>query len=39
VIKAAKVIDVPDSFLLFAIPKNKIDNNPDIDPKDQNPGY
>lgn len=39
VIKDAKGIDVPDSFLLFAIPKNEIDNNPDIDPDDQNPGY
>jgi hypothetical protein len=39
VIKAAKGIDVPDNFLLFAIPKNEIDNNPDIEPKDQNPGY
>jgi hypothetical protein len=39
VIKAAKGIDVPDSFLLFAIPKNEIDNNPDINPADQNPGY
>jgi hypothetical protein len=39
VVKAAKGIDVPDYFLLFAIPKNEIDNNPDIDPKDQNPGY
>lgn len=39
VIKDAKGIDVPDMFLLFAIPKNEIDNNPDIDPKDQNPGY
>lgn len=39
VIREAKGIDVPDQFLLFAIPKNEIDNNPDIDPKDQNPGY
>jgi len=39
VIKAAKGIDVPDMFLLFAIPKNEIDNNPDINPQDQNPGY
>jgi hypothetical protein len=39
VIKDAKGIDVPDSFLLFAIPKNEIDNNPDIDDSDQNPGY
>jgi hypothetical protein len=39
VIKEAKGIDVPDSFLLFAIPKNEIDNNPEIEPQDQNPGY
>ena len=39
VIKEAKGIDVPDYFLLFAIPKNEIDNNPDIDDSDQNPGY
>src|SRR5215203_4423518 len=39
VVKNAKGIDVPDYFLLFAIPKNEIDNNPDINPADQNPGY
>ena len=39
VIKDAKGIDVPDYFLLFAIPKNEIDNNPDIEITDQNPGY
>ncbi|HEX2536307.1 MAG TPA: RagB/SusD family nutrient uptake outer membrane protein [Chitinophagaceae bacterium] len=39
VIMEAKGIEVPDSFLLFAIPKNEIDNNPDIGPEDQNPGY
>jgi hypothetical protein len=39
VIKASKGLDVPDFILLFAIPKNEIDNNPDIDQKDQNPGY
>jgi hypothetical protein len=39
VIKDAKGIDVPDYFLLFAIPKNEIDNNPDIEISDQNPGY
>lgn len=38
-VKAAKNIDVPDFIMLFAIPKIEIDNNPDIDPKDQNPGY
>lgn len=38
-VKAAKNIDVPDFILLFAIPKNEIDNNPDIEPADQNPGY
>lgn len=39
VIKAAKGVDVPDSFLLFPIPKVEIDNNPEINPEDQNPGY
>jgi hypothetical protein len=39
VIKAAKGVDVPDSFLLFPIPKVEIDNNPAINPEDQNPGY
>jgi starch-binding outer membrane protein, SusD/RagB family len=39
VIKAAKGIDIPDYFLLFPIPQQEIDNNPDIAPADQNPGY
>lgn len=38
-IKAAKGIDVAISHLLFPIPKQEIDNNPDIKPEDQNPGY
>ena len=39
VIKAAKGIDVPDTFLLFPIPQQEIDNNDLIGPGDQNPGY
>jgi hypothetical protein len=39
VIKAAKGIDVPDTFLLFPIPQQEIDNNDMIGPGDQNPGY
>ncbi|WP_247236639.1 RagB/SusD family nutrient uptake outer membrane protein [Telluribacter sp. SYSU D00476] len=39
VIKAAKGIDIPNSVLLMPIPKQEIDNNPDIEPNDQNPGY
>ena len=39
VIKAAKGIDVPDYFLLFPIPQQEIDNNDEIGPTDQNPGY
>jgi len=38
-IKAAKGIDVATAHLLFPIPKQEIDNNPDISPADQNPGY
>jgi hypothetical protein len=38
-IKAAKGIDVAVAHLLFPIPKQEIDNNPDINPGDQNPGY
>lgn len=38
-IKAAKGIDVATAHLLFPIPKQEIDNNPDINPNDQNPGY
>lgn len=39
VIKEAKGVDVPDSFLLFPIPQQEIDNNPKINPEHQNPGY
>ncbi len=39
VIKEAKGIIVPDYFLLFPIPVREIDNNPDLSPEDQNPGY
>lgn len=38
-IKAAKGLDVAVAHLLFPIPKQEIDNNPDISPADQNPGY
>jgi hypothetical protein len=38
-IKAAKGIDVAVAHLLFPVPKQEIDNNPDINPADQNPGY
>lgn len=38
-IKAAKGIDIPNSIFLMPIPKQEIDNNPDIEPADQNPGY
>jgi hypothetical protein len=38
-VKEAKGINVPDFIMLFAIPKSEIDNNPDINPEDQNPGY
>lgn len=39
VIKEAKGIDIPGSVLLMPIPKQEIDNNPDIETTDQNPGY
>lgn len=39
VIKEAKGITIPDAVLLMPIPKQEIDNNPDIAPEDQNPGY
>lgn len=39
VVKASKKIDVPSSVLLMPIPKQEIDNNPDIEITDQNPGY
>lgn len=38
-IMAAKGINVATAHLLFPIPKQEIDNNPDIGPSDQNPGY
>ncbi len=38
-IMAAKGINVATAHLLFPIPKQEIDNNPDISPSDQNPGY
>ncbi len=39
IIKAATNKDVADAHLLFPIPRQEIDNNPDINPEDQNPGY
>ncbi|HXB08535.1 MAG TPA: RagB/SusD family nutrient uptake outer membrane protein [Puia sp.] len=39
VILNAKGITIPDYFLLFPIPQQEIDNNPDLGPQDQNPGY
>lgn len=39
VIKAAKGIDLSDTFILFPIPQQEIDNNDLIAPGDQNPGY
>jgi hypothetical protein len=39
IIKAAKGKDVSTTHLLWPIPIQEIDNNPDIDQKDQNPGY
>ena len=39
VIKAAKGKDVATAHLLWPIPIQEIDNNPDIGPADQNPGY
>ena len=38
-IKEALNRDVKDVHLLFPIPKVEIDNNPDMKPTDQNPGY
>lgn len=38
-IKAAKGIDVADAALLLPIPQQEINNNPNIGPEDQNPGY
>ncbi|SDM21872.1 Starch-binding associating with outer membrane [Catalinimonas alkaloidigena] len=31
--------EVADAHLLWPIPRSEIDNNPDIGPEDQNPGY
>jgi hypothetical protein len=39
VILNAKGISIPDYFLLFPIPLQEIENNPDLGPQDQNPGY
>lgn len=39
VIQEAKGTTVPDYFLLFPIPVQEIDNNPELNAKDQNPGY
>lgn len=39
VIREAKGLDVSTTFLLFPIPQQEIDNNSEIGPKDQNPGY
>jgi len=39
VIKEAKGIDVADTHLIFPIPIQEIENNPDLSPEDQNPGY
>lgn len=39
VILEAKGIAIPDYFLLFPIPVQEIDNNPELSPNDQNPGY
>ncbi|MDQ6477106.1 RagB/SusD family nutrient uptake outer membrane protein [Dyadobacter sp. LHD-138] len=39
VIKEAKGLTISDAVLLMPIPKQEIDNNADISPEDQNPGY
>ncbi|MBC3783874.1 RagB/SusD family nutrient uptake outer membrane protein [Spirosoma utsteinense] len=39
IIKTAKGKDVATAHLLWPIPIQEINNNPDIDPDDQNPGY
>lgn len=39
IIKEAKGIDISGTVFLMPIPKQEIDNNPDIAPTDQNPGY
>ena len=38
-IKASKNKDVATAHLFWPIPIQEIDNNPDIEPADQNPGY
>ncbi|RDV15463.1 RagB/SusD family nutrient uptake outer membrane protein [Pontibacter diazotrophicus] len=39
VIRNAKNIEVADSHLLFPIPQQEINSNPDLSSADQNPGY
>lgn len=39
IIKEARSRDVADAHLLWPIPKQEIDNNPDINQADQNPSY
>lgn len=39
IIKEARGKDVADAHLLWPIPRQEIDNNPDISQTDQNPGY
>lgn len=39
IIKTSRGIDVADKHLLWPLPVTEIDNNPDIAPTDQNPGY
>ena len=39
VVKASKGKDVATAHLLWPIPVREINNNPDIEPVDQNPGY
>ncbi|SEN27799.1 SusD family protein [bacterium A37T11] len=39
VVLEAKGIAIPDYFLLFPIPAQEIDNNPELTSEDQNPGY
>lgn len=38
-IKVSRGVDVADLHLLWPLPIQEIDNNPDIEPGDQNPGY
>lgn len=39
IIKTARGKDVKDAHLFWPIPKQEMDNNPDLTPADQNPGY